>query len=291
MKRHFLPGRKSMTNLESILKIRDITLPTNVHTVKAVSFSSSHVQRWELDCKKGWARNNWCFWIVMLDKTHESTLDCKEIKLFKPKGNQSWTFIGRTDAEAETPIFWPPDAKSWLIGEDPDAGKDWRQKERGWQRMRWLDGITFLHMNLSKVLEIRKDRGAWYAAVHEVSKSRHDSGTEQQEKHYYWLLLLRMCSPIPKELNLRNKRAVLEIRQSQWPNKDQYPSSMCSQYFPALFKWDLLSFNIFSLFKCVCLFLFFLILIPTNLASLMDSTIYLHFISNLDIFPSECLLL
>ena len=124
--------------------------------------------------------------------------------------------------------------------------------------MRWLDGISFLHMNLSKVLEIRKDRGAWYAAVHEVSKSRHDSGTEQQEKHYYWLLLLRMCSPIPKELNLRNKRAVLEIRQSQWPNKDQYPSSMCSQYFPALFKWDLLSFNIFSLFKCVCLFLFFI---------------------------------
>ena len=89
------------------------------------------MQRWELDRKKGWVTKNWCFWIVVLDKTRESPLDCKEIKLFNPKGNQPWTFIGRTDSEAEFPILWPPDAKSLLIGKDPDAGKDWRKKEKG----------------------------------------------------------------------------------------------------------------------------------------------------------------
>ena len=88
-----------------------------------------------------WVPKNWCFWTVVLEKTLESPLDCKEIQLVHPK-DQSWVFLGRTDVEAETPIIWPPDGKNWFIWKDPDAGKDWRQEEKGWQRMRWLDGIT-----------------------------------------------------------------------------------------------------------------------------------------------------
>ena len=98
---------------------------------QSFGFSSSHVWMWELDHKEGWALQNWCFWTVVLEKTLESPLDCKHIKLLNPKGNQSWIFIGRTDDEAETPILWPPDAKNWLTGKDPDAGKDWRQEEKG----------------------------------------------------------------------------------------------------------------------------------------------------------------
>ena len=94
-------------------------------------FSSSHVWMWELDYKESWVPKNWCFGTVMLEKTLESPLDCKDIKPLNPKGNQSWTFIGRTDAEAEAPILWPPDAKNWLIGKDPDAGKDWGREEKG----------------------------------------------------------------------------------------------------------------------------------------------------------------
>ena len=94
-------------------------------------FSSSHVWMWKLDYEESWAPKNWCFWTVVLEKTLERPLDCKEIKPVHPKGNQSWIFIGRTDAEAETPILWPPDAKNWLNGKDPDAGKDWRREEKG----------------------------------------------------------------------------------------------------------------------------------------------------------------
>ena len=94
-------------------------------------FSSSHVWMWGLDYKESWALKNWCFWSVVLEKTFESPLDCKEIQPVHPKGDQSWVFIGRIDAEAEAPILWPPDAKNWLIGKDPDARKDWRQEEKG----------------------------------------------------------------------------------------------------------------------------------------------------------------
>ena len=94
-------------------------------------FSSSHVCMWELDCEEGWALKNWCFWTVVLEKTPESPLHCKEIQLVHPQGNQSWIFIGRTDAGAETPILWPPDVKNWLIGKDPDVWKDWRHEEKG----------------------------------------------------------------------------------------------------------------------------------------------------------------
>ena len=94
-------------------------------------FSCGHVWMWELDCEESWVPKNWCFCTVVLEKTLESPLDCKEIKAVYPKGNQSWIFIGRTDAKAETPILWPPDGKKWLIGKDPDAGKDWRWEEKG----------------------------------------------------------------------------------------------------------------------------------------------------------------
>ena len=114
-KRHLLLGRKAMTNLYSILKSRDITLPTKVRLVKATIFSSSHVWMWELDYKRIWAPKNWCFWTVVLEKTLESPLDCKEMQLVHPKGKQSWIFFGKTDAVAETPILWPPDGKNWLI--------------------------------------------------------------------------------------------------------------------------------------------------------------------------------
>ena len=98
---------------------------------QSYGFSSSHVWIWKLDYKESWAPKNWCFWAVVLEKTLESPLDCKEIQPVLPKGNQSWMFFGRTDAEAETPILWPPDEKNWLIWKDPVAGKDWRQEVKG----------------------------------------------------------------------------------------------------------------------------------------------------------------
>ena len=132
IKRHLLLGRKVMTNLDSILKSRDISLSTKVHLYsQSYGLSSSHVWMWELDHKEGWALKNWCFWTVVLVKTLESPLDCMEIKSVSPKGNHSWIFIGRTDAEAETPILWPLDSKSQLIGKDTKTGKEWRQKEKG----------------------------------------------------------------------------------------------------------------------------------------------------------------
>ena len=148
-KRHLLLGRKAMSNRDSTLKSKDITLLTKIHLVKSYGFSSSHVWMWELDHKEGWALKNWCFWTVMLNKTLESPLDYKEIQPDHPKGNRSWIFIGRTDAKAEILILWPPDAKSWLNWKDPDAGKDWRQEEKGMaedEMVGWhhqLDGHEF----------------------------------------------------------------------------------------------------------------------------------------------------
>ena len=121
---------KSILNLDSILQSRDITLLTKVCLVKAMVFPVVHVWMSELDYKESWVLKSWCFWTVVLEKTLESPLDCTEIKPVNSKGDQSWIFIGRTDAEAEAPILWPPDVKSWLIGKDPDACKDWRQKEK-----------------------------------------------------------------------------------------------------------------------------------------------------------------
>ena len=151
IKRHLLLGRKVMTNLDSILKNRDITLLTKFCIVKAMLVK----WMWKLDHKEGWVPKNWCIWIVMLEK---SPLYSKKIKPVSPKGNQFWIFIGRTDAEGEVPVLWPPNMKSWLVGKDSDAGKDWGQKVKVWQRMRWLDSITdSMDMNLSKLQEIVED--------------------------------------------------------------------------------------------------------------------------------------
>ena len=130
IKRCLVLGREAMTNLYSILKNRDYFADKGP-SCQSYGFSSSHVWMWELDYKESWALKNWCFWAVVWEKTLESPLDYKEIQPVNSKGNQSWIVVDRTDAEAETPILWPPDAKNWLIGKDPDAGKDWRQEEKG----------------------------------------------------------------------------------------------------------------------------------------------------------------
>ena len=148
IKRHFLLERKAMTSLDSILKSRDY-FANKSPSSQSYGFSSSHIWMWELEYKECWVLKNWCFWTVVLEKTLESPSGCKEINSVNPKGKQSWKFIGRTDAEAEAPILWSHDGKNWLIRKDPDAGKDWRQEEKGtaedemveWHH--WLNGHEF----------------------------------------------------------------------------------------------------------------------------------------------------
>ena len=149
IKRRLLLGRKVMINLDSILKSRDITLPTKVYLVKAMVFPvvMYGCENWTI--KKAEHGRIDAFWTVVLEKTLESPLDCKEIQLVQPKGDQPWVFTARTDAEAETPILWPADVKSWLIGKYPDVGRDWGQEEKGmtedemtgWHH--WLNGHGF----------------------------------------------------------------------------------------------------------------------------------------------------
>ena len=167
-----LLGRKNMTDLIRILKKQRHYFTNKGPSSQSYGFSSDHVWMWELDYKEIWALKNWCFRIVVLGKTLESPLDSKEIQPAHPKGNQSWIFIGRTDAEAKALILRPPDVKNWLIWKDPDAGKDWRWEEKGMTEMKWMDGISdSMDMSLSKLWELVIDRVAWCSIVHGATKS------------------------------------------------------------------------------------------------------------------------
>ena len=179
IKRCLLFVGKAMTKLDSILKSRDITLLTKVHLVKAI-FSSSHVQMWELDHKDGLVLKNWCFWTVVLEKTTESPLDCKEIKPVNPKENQSWIFIGRTDAEAEAPILWPPDGTANLLEKLLMLRKIDSKRRRRQQRMRWLNGSltqwTWIWANTRR--QWTGKPGVLQSM--ELQRVRYDWATEQQ---------------------------------------------------------------------------------------------------------------
>ena len=218
-----------MTNLDRILKSRDITLPTKVHLVKAMVFPGV-MYGCELD-KESWVPKNWCFWTVVLEKTLESPLDCKEIKLVNPKRNQSWILIVRTDVEAETPILWTPDAKSWLIWKDPDAGKDWMQEEKGTtedEMVGWnhrLDGHDF-----------EQAPGAWWSTgMPDVLQS-----IGLQKVGHDWATELNWCAKIC---------TVMDYRWSTFISSEETDSVIqpnCSSYN---------QFHV-SLIWCVCLILY-----------------------------------
>ena len=170
-------------------------MPTKVHTVKDIFFfPNSHVQIWELDHKEGWVPRNWCFQIVVLEKTFESLLDSPEIIPVNPKGNQPWIFIGRADAEAEAPILWPPEGKGWLIRKDLVAGKDWGQEDKRTQRIKWLDGIiNSVDISLSKTAGDSEGQGRLLCCRSWDDKDL--DMTEWTTRFSCFLLISRILSP------------------------------------------------------------------------------------------------
>ena len=169
---------------------------------QSYGFSSSHVWMWELDYKESWALKNWCFWTVVLEKTLESPLDCKEIQPVYPKGDQSWIFTWRTDADVETPILWPPDVKNWLIWKDPNGGKDWRQEEKGttedemvgWHH--WLDGHEF-----EQALEVGDGQGSLTCCS---PQGRKESDTTEQLNWVIFLLQISVHIFLPSNFGPSN---------------------------------------------------------------------------------------
>ena len=159
-----------MTNIDSIKKQQHY-FANKGPSSQSYGFSSSHVSMGELVHKEGWWPESWCFQTVLLLKTLESPLDCKEIQPVHPKGDQSWVFIDRTDFEAETPIFWPPDAKNWLIGKDNDVGKDRRQEEKGMTEDEMIGWHHPLDRHKFELWELMMDKEVWCAVVHGVAKS------------------------------------------------------------------------------------------------------------------------
>ena len=180
--RHLLLGIKAMTYLDSILKSRNITLLTNLSS-QSYGYSSSHVRMWELDHKECWMPKNWCFQTVVLEKTLESPLDLRKIQPVNPKGSQSWIFTGRTAAEAEAPILWLPDVKSWLIGKDPDAGRDWGQ-EKGMTE----DAMTGWHHQLPEFTQTHVHRvGDTIQSSHPLSFPSLTFGLSQHQGLFQWV--------------------------------------------------------------------------------------------------------
>ena len=172
IKRCLLLGRKAMTNLDNILKSRG-HFANKGPSSQSYGFSSSHIRMWELDHKESWVPKNWCFWTVVLERTLENPLYCKEIKPVNPKGKQSWIFIRRTQAEAETTYFDHLMQRTDLLEKILMLGKTEGRRRRGWQRMKWLDGITHsMDMTLSKLRKLVIEREAWHAAVHGVTNNQ-----------------------------------------------------------------------------------------------------------------------
>ena len=180
------PWKKSYDQPIQLIKKQRHYFGNKGPSIQGYGFSSRHVWMWELEYKESCAPKNWCFLTVVLEKTLKSPLDCKEIQLVHPKGNQSWIFIGRTNTEAETPLLWPPDIKNWLIGKDPDARKDWRWEEKGTTE----DEMVGWHHQLNGhefewTPGVGDDREAWRAAFHGVTKSRTQLSDWTEHKHVH----------------------------------------------------------------------------------------------------------
>ena len=191
----------------------------NCPSSQSYGFSSSHVWMWELDYKESWAPKNWCFWTVVLEKNLESALDCKEIQPVHPKGNQSWIFIGRTDAEAETPILWPPDMKNWLTGKDSDSGKDWRQEEKGTTKDEMVGWHHQLHgYEFEQAPEVGDGQGSLACCSPRACK---ESDTTEQLNWIFTISFWNRFLPVlffsrERNQDLRSKKLVSHWKQECW---------------------------------------------------------------------------